>query len=359
MTRTRGGLKFLGIIFLIFAMGTSWAFASETFRGHLKLADGRQIFTEYLPSKSHKPTLVLLNGMTYEVASWDSLVAYLVKRGFGVLRFDFQGQGKTLEESGPITEVIPYQEQVRDVDLVTKALGLRGKLHLVGLSYGGGIAIEFARVFPHRTQEIILMAPYMRPLTNQDGWIRINVQLAQASKELLDRSTWITRQFPVSHDQWYDYFLRVLVSSLYPVAEPVILRHPWRLEATYRMAQGIRKFNAHDIAHQLHQVPVHLIEAGNDQYLPPEDLREFWKLLPESNRNTYVRFLHTEHKIPEDVPEGLADWLERVVLKQVSQGEYVFDPRKKKFESSRAKASSPREGVRHAATNVFRCADFH
>ncbi|MEI7972753.1 MAG: alpha/beta hydrolase [Bdellovibrio sp.] len=359
MKRGRGGSKIAWIAFLFFSLGTSWLFASETFRGHLKLADGRQIFAEYLPSRSLKPTLVMLNGLTYDVSSWDPLVSELVRRDFGVLRFDFQGQGKTLEDSGPVTEVIPYQEQVRDVDLVTKALGLRGKLHLLGLSYGGGIAIEFARVFPHRTQEIILMAPYLRPLSNQDGWIRINVQLAQASKELLDRGIWITRQFPVSQDQWYDYFLRILVSSLYPAAEPVILRHPWRLEATYRMAQGIRKFKAHDIAHQLQQVPVHLIEAGNDQYLPPEDLREFWKLIPESSRNTYVRFLHTEHKIPEDVPAGLADWLEKVILKQVSEGEYVFDPRKKKLESTKVKDFIPQEGARYAVKNVLRCAYFH
>ena len=299
--------------------GMSQAIAKQS-NGFVTTSLGHSIYYEKFDAKPSQPTVVLLNGLTYSTKNWDALTAELTAKGVGVLRIDFYGQGETLFHAGPVTEKIPVLEQAQDLDEVTRAVGLKGRLNLIGLSYGGGVAIEYARLFPQRLGELMLVAPYLKPVQVQDGWVRTNVQISQAVKEWIDTMSPISRAFKITEDQWYDYFLRILVSSLYPFAEPIILEHPWKLEATFRMAQGIRHLNAVDVARRLAGVRVHLVEAGSDQYLPAKDLEEFWKALPVSARYSYFKVLWSEHKIPEAAPGILADWIDHVVQGRVSKG---------------------------------------
>jgi len=80
-------------------------------------------------------TVLLANGLTMSLASWDPLAARL-GRDHRVVRYDMRGQGDSDDPPGPHTP----QAHAADLEALVRALGLRD-LHVVGLSNGGLVAM--------------------------------------------------------------------------------------------------------------------------------------------------------------------------------------------------------------------------
>lgn len=296
------------VLFLTSAFSAAPSSFAETERGSrqvgfVKIAKDRELYVDYQKPVGSRPTVVLLNGLTYKVESWDAFTRALQGDGIGVLRYDMQGQGRSLLRIAPLTRNIDYREQVEDLALLLDALRIRGPVHLVGLSYGGAIGLGYSTRFPARVASLVLMAPFVAPLKAQDDWIRLQVQQAR----ILNPSN------PASYDDLYDFFLRIMVFATYPAAEPVVMENPFKLEATYRLTQGVRKFNATEIMPQLPTEKIHLVIARQDQYVGNSVHDEFWDKLPPRTRSSRLYIEGSEHKIPEVVPGFAATWVRRIV----------------------------------------------
>lgn len=289
--------------FLLVLMISGFAFAGESFKrdnfkGFIKIREGRELFVNYVKPQAGQPTLIILNGLTYNTTQWDRFAAELEKHGAGLLRFDMYGMGQTLLKYAPATEMISYQDQAEDVKKLLTVMQLKGPYNFVGLSYGGGIGLAYSFVYPHDIKNLILMAPYTEPLEGQYKWIMSQI--------------WATRQVfpmnPASDDELYDYYLHQIVYATYPQAEPVVLQNPFILEGVYRMVQGIRKFRPVDLTNQI-PATTHLMIAEYDQYIPRSVLNNFWDKVPAAVKGTCVIVKNSEHKIPEAVPAFAAKWV--------------------------------------------------
>jgi pimeloyl-ACP methyl ester carboxylesterase len=265
----------------------------------VRLPDDRRIWVEHDPAPAGKPTLVLLNGLTYATKDWRPLTRELKARGLGVLRLDFEGQGKTLAEHGPATAAYPYADQAKDVVLVLEALAVDAPVDVVGLSYGGGIAVALGGLHPDKVRSLVLLAPYTQPVQAQDDWVRTQVAYARALNPLN----------PATDDELYDHYMRLLIYGTYPMVEPSLLDHPYRLEAAYRLVQGIRKLPVEELSSQFADQALHLVVAGEDQYLTSGELDRFWRETPARARGSRIVLQGVQHKIPEIVPKYLAAWL--------------------------------------------------
>ena len=100
----------------------------------------------------HSAPVVLVHGHGADLRLWDLQVPALVEAGYRVIRYDVRGHGRsTVAPTG-------YTWQ-------NYALDLRGLLdrvavpraHVVGLSMGGGIALQFALDFPDRVSSLVLV----------------------------------------------------------------------------------------------------------------------------------------------------------------------------------------------------------
>lgn len=268
----------------------------------IAVSEKLEIYTEYYKPKKDQPTVVLLNGLTYSTKQWADFIEPLVAKGVGVLAFDFEAQGKVLLKYAPIVAPVSVETQVENLKTVLNELGLEAPYNIAGLSYGGGIAFAYAMEYPDDIQNLILIAPYTKPLEKLHSWI--NAQI------------WATRAiFPFnkySDDELYDYFYKQIVYATYPQAEPIVLENPFKLEATFRLAQGIRKYVPEDLAGQL-QVPTHLMIARKDQYIPVTDLENFWDVLPNDSKMSRIFVNNTEHKMPEAIPNFTAAWIYQII----------------------------------------------
>jgi pimeloyl-ACP methyl ester carboxylesterase len=280
----------------------------SSFRGFVSTAPDHELFVDYVAPQQNMPTLIVLNGLTYNTTQWDQMVAPLVKSGVGVFRYDMFGMGQTmihrLTTHGAPDEIIRYEDQVEDLKKLLTVMKIRAPYNFVGLSYGGGIAIAYGTKYPQDIANLILMAPYTQALASQDVLIR----------KLIATNRWM---YPLlTDDQLYDMFLHQIIYATYPAAEPVIMKTPYGLEGVFRLVQGIRKFRPIDATSKLPK-NVHLMVAGNDQYITdPAVLNSYWAAVPRASKASHVIVNDSEHKIPEAVPTFAAAWIYQIIVKQ-------------------------------------------
>jgi pimeloyl-ACP methyl ester carboxylesterase len=293
----------VGVLFCSLALAT--AKPTNQFQGFVKISADRELYVDWNYAQPGKPTVVLLNGLTYSTVQWEEFTQALVGKGIGVLRYDAFGMGQTLLKYAPILAPITIEDQAKDLKRLLTKVNLPKPYNLVGLSYGGGLAFAFAEKHTADIGNLIAMSPFTEPLASQDTWIKSQV--------------WYTRQVqpwnPYSDDELYDFFLKQIVYTTYPSAEPIVLENPYKLEAVFRMTQGIRQFLSSASFPFLPPKSFHLMIAGKDQYIPRPLLEKFWEKSPESSRATKLVINNSDHKIPESVPHFAAAWVQLIVEK--------------------------------------------
>jgi len=116
--------------------------------GHLEVGDQR-IWWEY-HGKGDREAVCLLNGLAMHTKAWYGFLPMLTDE-FDVILYDFLGQGESSKED------IPYfiDELARYLALIMDELGVEN-VHPMGISYGGFIALEFARLYPERLHTVVL-----------------------------------------------------------------------------------------------------------------------------------------------------------------------------------------------------------
>lgn len=97
------------------------------------------------------PTAVLLHGGVLDRRMWDREANTWASR-FRVVRYDLRGMGKSADVTGPFSSV-------DDLAAVLDAVGAP-RAHLVGLSLGAGVAIDFALTHPERVDRLVLAGPF-------------------------------------------------------------------------------------------------------------------------------------------------------------------------------------------------------
>ncbi len=132
--------------------------------------------------------VVLIHGLTLDLRQWDTQMDALAEH-YKVIRYDVVGHGKSSGLSASLPNgVIRDWEYLRDL---LDELGV-DKAHVVGLSMGGGIAVNFALHYPNRVQTLTPMdsriADYnaASELTNRvNGYISVGTtQGLQAALQL-------------------------------------------------------------------------------------------------------------------------------------------------------------------------------
>jgi 3-oxoadipate enol-lactonase len=95
--------------------------------------------------------VVLLHGSSLDLRMWDGQVGPLSPH-FTTLRYDQRGFGQTEAPAGRPSA--PHEDLRALLDTL-----LMDRVHLVGHSLGGRVALDFALAFPERLSCLVLVAP--------------------------------------------------------------------------------------------------------------------------------------------------------------------------------------------------------
>jgi pimeloyl-ACP methyl ester carboxylesterase len=307
------------------------SFQAKSYAGYIKV-DGHALYAEYDAPMPGCPTLVLLNGLSDSTSNWDRLIRCFKKPGYGILRFDFRGQGRSLlqelKEHESFDEAITVEEQSRHLELILDYFGITEPIHIIGMSYGGGIALYFASHFPGKVKKLVLVAPYLIRLDQA-----LPLQRMWATQFELMKGLGIVPQaaFECAH-RWYYQFLNHYMDHRFNrlIPEEAVRK------ASIQLTFGIMKFNAFPLLCELPDASVHLISGGRDTLVPRGLFSEMWSKLPERVKESWLYVEDGEHLLFEQYPEYLASWIERILAAdpRLSQGQ-KFNGRGYSFEAKR------------------------
>jgi pimeloyl-ACP methyl ester carboxylesterase len=106
----------------------------------------------YRAAGSRGPVVVLLHGITCSLETWEPVFDRLARRA-RVIAPDLLGHGQSAKPRGDYSPGA-YASGVRDL------LALLGhdRVTIVGHSMGGGVALQFAYLFPERCERLVLVA---------------------------------------------------------------------------------------------------------------------------------------------------------------------------------------------------------
>lgn len=112
-------------------------------------SDGHSIYWEFFGDGTRE-VVCLLNGLAMHTGAWYGFLPRL-QPDYDVLLWDYPGQGRssTVDQPYYLDRFAAYLVRILDEIRVEK-------MHLMGISYGGFVALEFARQFQSRLRTLTL-----------------------------------------------------------------------------------------------------------------------------------------------------------------------------------------------------------
>jgi pimeloyl-ACP methyl ester carboxylesterase len=153
------------------------------------------------------PPIVLLHGITANSLMWAPNIGELSAQ-YRTYAIDQIGDfGKSMC-SKPLSS---FHDLVAWLDELFDALELRTSISLVGVSYGGALAVHYALHAPGRLDKIVLLAPACTVLRVRTAfWARVGVIMISRRKGLDSFLRWMFADMQRSDPKWVDGTLEQL-----------------------------------------------------------------------------------------------------------------------------------------------------
>jgi pimeloyl-ACP methyl ester carboxylesterase len=100
---------------------------------------------------SRRPAILMLHGYPFDRSMWREQIDFLSAHGYRVVAPDLRGMGET-KATG---EISTMEDMARDVPAMMDRLEIDQAV-ICGLSMGGYVAFEFAKLFPERANGLVL-----------------------------------------------------------------------------------------------------------------------------------------------------------------------------------------------------------
>ncbi|TNF09381.1 MAG: alpha/beta hydrolase [Bacillota bacterium] len=228
---------------------------------------GKHVF--YDVQGEGKPILIL-NGIMMSTRSWEPFVETLSEHN-QLVRLDFldQGQSDRLDH--------PYQQDIQ-VDVIyhlLKELKL-SKINIVGISYGGEVAILFATTHKELVERLVLFntTPYTSP------WLKEIGHQWNAIGRTRDAKTYYQATIPVIYSPSYYEKRLDWMKKREEILLP-IFGNPIFLDAMERLTNSAESFDAREKLETI-QSPTLIIAADEDSLTPMNNQRELHKMIKNS-----------------------------------------------------------------------------
>lgn len=280
--------------------------AATVSKGLVKIRQGHEVYTEYFAPAAGKPTVVLVNGLVYDLKRWDPYTEKLLEKGIGVIRYNFRGQSQTLLAEVEAKKTPEFFEDglnpeifAQELAQTLKALGVEEKVTVVGLSYGGAIAAEFTQKYPKRVESLILMAPLVVSLDRYDAmgaWIRWNLDAI--------RFWWGPVWGPAAYDYYYDliyrsYLVDQRISQDRIPKEVAAIPEIYK-ESVFHQVRAVRDFDLRK--YDFKKSKVHLLVASEEEPLAYADQLRAWEAWDKDARASLIYIDKASHAIPDAAP---------------------------------------------------------
>jgi len=207
------------------------------------------------------PAVVLLHALGLDWRMWEEVMVPLA-RGRRVFAYDIRGHGSAHGSPSPFT----MADTARDLIGVLDGLGL-DRAHVVGLSYGGGIAQTAAVLHPDRFESLGLLATTDHPFDAFESRARSGEVDGMEAQVVPSMTRWFTPE-ALATNGWAVRYAREMVRR----GDPVDWAAAWR------------SFKGVDVQDRLagFKQPVLVLAGESDLSTTPEIMSRIHERIPGS-----------------------------------------------------------------------------
>lgn len=251
--------------------------------------DGHDIWYEYF-GDGNREAVVLLNGLAMSTKAWYAFLPLLTDE-FDVLLYDYLGQGASSKPDVPysITRIAQYLTEIMDT------LGLE-KIHSMGISYGGFIAIEHARQFWPRLHTLTLSGIILSREELFEQYEAISLRFYREGPERFDLYT----EYMYEKIFGEPFVRRVTRAGLEPMRQRFVERYKNDIHCLIRLTEAQEEYFG-ELDNRMHEyravaTPTLIMPGEQDRAIPLWAQKKMldifpnsrWLLIPECGHVAYL-----------------------------------------------------------------------
>ena len=241
--------------------------------GHLE-ADGHRIYWEYF-GRGEREAVCLLNGVGMLTRAWYGFLPRLQPE-YDVILYDYPGQGDSSAEDVPyfVPRFCDYLTAIVD------GLGI-GKFHLMGISYGGFVGLDYARLYQERLHTLTISGILLSHETLFDMYQELSLRFYTSGPLAFELYT---------HYLYEKIFGESFVRQVRPKLEKMRqgFHDRWkdRLHCFVRLTEAQNPFfeslDANLAAYRAIRTPTLIMAGAEDRAIPPWVQRKIASILPNN-----------------------------------------------------------------------------
>ncbi|MFL9915226.1 alpha/beta hydrolase [Paraburkholderia fungorum] len=163
-------------------------------------------YMDIKPEHANGRTAVLLHGKNFCAATWDTTIHRLSDAGYRVIAPDQIGFCKS---SKPEHYQYSFQQLARNTHALLASLGVTDAT-MIGHSTGGMLAIRYALMYPHETQQLVLVDPIGLedwkakgvPSLSVDQWYERELKTTADGIRRYEQATYYAGQWRADYEPW-------------------------------------------------------------------------------------------------------------------------------------------------------------
>jgi 3-oxoadipate enol-lactonase len=268
-------------------------------QGRLPL-DGHEIHWEYF-GRGDREALCLLNGLAMHTKAWYGFVPRL-QPDFDVLLYDYPGQGQSSAHDVPysIPAIASYLAAILDHLSI-------GRVHVMGVSYGGFIALEFARLFQQRLHTLTLSGILLSHETLFDMYQDLSLRFYKGGEPLFDLYTRYMYEKIFGEE-----FATAARDSMEQMRRRFNERYAGRIHSLVRLTEAQNPFFAaldQNLAgYRVIHTPTLVLPGEQDRVIPTWVQRKLLSILPNAR---WQPIAGSGHVVYLEKPDAFFDHLTR------------------------------------------------
>ncbi len=234
------------------------------------------------------PNLTLVNGFTRGLTDFRALGHHLAAKGWKVIALDNRGSGKT---EGPLSFTL--KDSTDDIVALWTQLGV-GKSHLLGISYGGLLAMNVAIAAQSRVSSLILVST-----TARAHHLRLDAEPGAPTK--VETEATLMRYFSPTFAKGHKILVRSLAKEMVKA-----FQDPEKLARAQAQRNAMGNFNVLPALGEL-KIPVMVIHGSDDRVVDIGAAGEIAQKIPHAK---FEVFDGNGHLLLAETPKRLYEVVE-------------------------------------------------
>lgn len=251
-------------------------------------ADGHRIHYELFGDGSRE-TVVLLNGLAMSTKAWYGFVP-LLSDEYDVLLYDYPGQGESSKPDVPysITRIAQYLTRIMDELSIER-------IHSMGISYGGFIAIEHARQFHERLLTLTLSGIILSHEELFEQYEAISLRFYRGGPQLFDLYT----EYMYEKIFGEPFVRRMTRAGLEPMRQRFVERYRDDIHCLVRLTEAQEEYFG-ELDNRMEQyravtTPVLIMPGEQDRAIPLWAQKKMLDIFPNSRWHTLPECGHVAY----------------------------------------------------------------